>query len=106
MPRKRQPLENWRETQRSIWEHDKGRYQGPTCKGEWPPPIVDKAALDPARSEKQSTSALIIRRMLYVNCRELRADHRYQALMVKMLIQGLLPRTGLIWFRINLTRRV
>ena len=103
MPKKRQPLELWRNTRRKVWLRDGGRCQSPLqpplCIGKDEPLPLHECHIDHIQSGKLGTNELDNLRVLCPVCHALRADHRHQALTAKALRAGLIPPNWrqLVW---------
>lgn len=96
MPRRRQPMDIWRETRRAVWERDGGICQSPDgphkqfCTGKAPLPLR-AVHIDHIRSGKLGSNHIDNLRTLCPICHALRADPRHRALTGKYLRRGLLP---------------
>jgi 5-methylcytosine-specific restriction endonuclease McrA len=92
MPKKRQPLEVWRETRKRVWLRDKGRCQGPYCEDNTAWSLALRVChIDHIRSGKLGTNNLSNLRILCRRCHVLRADRRHRGMTSKALADGLIP---------------
>jgi 5-methylcytosine-specific restriction endonuclease McrA len=100
MPRKRQPREIWEQTRIKVWTRDRGRCQGPYCKGlnDWSLKL-NKAHIDHVFSGKNAGNKLTNLRTLCRRCHVLRADKRHRGMISKALSDGVIPPNWreLVW---------
>lgn len=100
MPKKRLPIDLWREVRCKVWERDKGRCQGPYCqdKPEWSLEL-DQCHIDHIKSGKRANNALSNLRTLCRFCHCLRADNRHRGMVARALRDGIIPSNWreLVW---------
>jgi 5-methylcytosine-specific restriction endonuclease McrA len=100
MPRRRQPRDIWQQTRARIWQHDRGRCQGPYCqdKPPWSLPL-EQAHIDHLISGKLGTNDDRNLRVLCRRCHVLRADRRHRGMIAQALRKGIIPPNWreLVW---------
>lgn len=100
MPKRRQPRELWRETRRKVWEHDRGKCQGPYCRdvSEWSI-ALEVCHIDHIKSGKLAGNELSNLRVLCRRCHVLRSDFRHRGMIAKALSDGIIPPNWreLVW---------
>jgi len=94
MPKSRQPREIWRETRRKVWNRD-----GRKCVHCGKRLRLNECHIDHIRSGKLGTNQLSNLRTLCRICHATRADHRHQALTMRLVRTGELPPNWreLVW---------
>lgn len=94
MPKKRPPLEVWREIRAIVWERDGGLCQH--CRQAVG---LDACHIDHIQSGKLGTNALRNLRVLCRRCHTLRADPRHRGLIANALRDGIIPANWreLVW---------
>jgi 5-methylcytosine-specific restriction protein A len=86
MPRKRQPIEVWRETRLKVLTRD--NFKCARCGKE----VTEKTAhIDHIKSGKLGTNELSNLRTLCIICHATRSDHRHQGLTARLVRSGELP---------------
>lgn len=94
MPKKRQPIEIWRETRLRILERD--NFKCVRC-GE---PVTEATAhIDHIKSGKHGSNADSNLRTLNRRCHVLRSDFRHRGMIAKALADGIIPPNWreLVW---------
>lgn len=86
MPKKRQPIEIWKETRKKVLERD-----GYACVRCQLPLRIDTAHIDHIQSGKLGSNALSNLRTLCPRCHVLRDDPRHRGMTAKALRDGLIP---------------
>ena len=86
MPRRRQPVEIWRETREKVWERD-----GRKCVRCDTPVALDECHIDHIKSGKLGTNELDNLRTLCRRCHVLRADLRHKGMIAEALEDGIIP---------------
>ena len=94
MPKRRQPLEIWRETRRRVWNRDEGR-----CMHCGQLVALKECHIDHVKSGKLGTNEDNNFRVLCRRCHVLRADLRHRGLISRALADGIIPPDyrGLTW---------
>jgi 5-methylcytosine-specific restriction endonuclease McrA len=87
MPKKRQPIEIWRETRRRVLERDGYKCVRPSCGA----PLTEKTAhIDHIESGKNATNEMSNLRSLCRRCHVLRADPRHRGMIAGALKAGII----------------
>lgn len=94
MPRKRQPLEIWRETRLKVLERD--NYRCVRCADVL---TASTAHIDHIQSGKLGSNHITNLRTLCRSCHVLRADPRHRGMTAKALEDGIIPSNWreLVW---------
>lgn len=95
MPRKRPPLEVWRDTIRpAIWRRDGGK-----CVRCGSAVALEEAHIDHIKSGKNGTNKFSNLRTLCRRCHVLRADVRHRGMIASAIRDGIIPPNWreLVW---------